>query len=543
MPIDLLAPGRLRVAYNRPAAPNRDIIVVNNATGDADKGHILIEAFEAALFPSYQLSRFRGTATAPVSVVKDDQLGSLTYFGFVTGAATTRNAAIEAYVDAAIVANQSPATRITFRTAVTNTLARPVAHFSTEGYFALGTAFDLSAAATRPAYDIHAVKLDTDGRLQMQLQGFGAAADGPYMAVGHARGTFAIPANNVDGDNLGDFEFYAYAGGWLQASEIRAFVTGAVANGVVPDTNMTFKVATGGAMTERLKLFSTGRIGMGSSSRASEADAAANGAGALWAAENANRTPIAAQYSATNSNSVIVLARKSRGGSLSAPTAVVQDDGLATFRAGAYTGTWFDDGAHISFFVDAAVVANQRPAMRVEINVNPNNAAAVAVARFRSDSKIVMGDSMTNYVDSALNFVCPAGADALMTTFGQNSGGGQNFIIGFATYGGGYTNGHPARMNIIDNSFSNSIRFEHKKTGASANTMIPSIIMEARANMCNVAFFSSFGSYGLGQGVIFITNRDTAPSTNPVGGGVLYAEAGALKWRGSAGTTTTIANA
>lgn len=46
-----------------------------------------------------------------------------------------------------------------------------------------------------------------------------------------------------------------------------------------------------------------------------------------------------------------------------------------------------------------------------------------------------------------------------------------------------------------------------------------------------------------GNGVIYIGNRYTAPTTNPAGGGVLYAESGALKWRGSSGTTTTIANA
>ena len=51
------------------------------------------------------------------------------------------------------------------------------------------------------------------------------------------------------------------------------------------------------------------------------------------------------------------------------------------------------------------------------------------------------------------------------------------------------------------------------------------------------------GSYGGGADVIFITNRSTAPSSNPTGGGILYAEGGALKWRGSAGTTTTIAAA
>ena len=40
-----------------------------------------------------------------------------------------------------------------------------------------------------------------------------------------------------------------------------------------------------------------------------------------------------------------------------------------------------------------------------------------------------------------------------------------------------------------------------------------------------------------------IPNAATAPSSNPTGGGVLYVASGALKFRGSSGTVTTIANA
>ncbi|MDT8915746.1 hypothetical protein [Amycolatopsis sp. PS_44_ISF1] len=50
-------------------------------------------------------------------------------------------------------------------------------------------------------------------------------------------------------------------------------------------------------------------------------------------------------------------------------------------------------------------------------------------------------------------------------------------------------------------------------------------------------------SLGGGVGVIAIANATTAPTSNPTGGGVLYVEAGALKYRGSSGTVTTIAPA
>jgi hypothetical protein len=47
------------------------------------------------------------------------------------------------------------------------------------------------------------------------------------------------------------------------------------------------------------------------------------------------------------------------------------------------------------------------------------------------------------------------------------------------------------------------------------------------------------GSYGSGAGVLSIANAATNPSTNPTGGGILYSDAGAGKWRGSSGTVTT----
>lgn len=55
----------------------------------------------------------------------------------------------------------------------------------------------------------------------------------------------------------------------------------------------------------------------------------------------------------------------------------------------------------------------------------------------------------------------------------------------------------------------------------------------------------SVGDVGLGggKGVLGLVNRIVAPATNPAGGGVLYVEAGALKYRGSSGTVTTIAPA
>jgi Pectate lyase superfamily protein len=48
-------------------------------------------------------------------------------------------------------------------------------------------------------------------------------------------------------------------------------------------------------------------------------------------------------------------------------------------------------------------------------------------------------------------------------------------------------------------------------------------------------------SYGGGVGVIAIANDTTDPASTPTGGGILYVSAGALKYKGSSGTVTTIA--
>jgi len=49
--------------------------------------------------------------------------------------------------------------------------------------------------------------------------------------------------------------------------------------------------------------------------------------------------------------------------------------------------------------------------------------------------------------------------------------------------------------------------------------------------------------FGGGRGVMAIANATVAPSINPAGGGILYVEDGALKYRGSNGTVTVIAPA
>jgi hypothetical protein len=76
-------------------------------------------------------------------------------------------------------------------------------------------------------------------------------------------------------------------------------------------------------------------------------------------------------------------------------------------------------------------------------------------------------------------------------------------------------------------------------TGADGNVLLG---YDGTTTRGNVTYFGA-GSFGGGVQVIFIANATTVPTTNPTGGGILYCQAGALKYRGSSGTVTPIAPA
>jgi hypothetical protein len=86
-----------------------------------------------------------------------------------------------------------------------------------------------------------------------------------------------------------------------------------------------------------------------------------------------------------------------------------------------------------------------------------------------------------------------------------------------------------------------SVLLKAAVSGTSGATATLTSIMGVDAS--GVFLCATSPSYGSGTGVIFIGNRSAAPSTNPTAGGILYVESGALRYRGSSGTVTTLAAA
>ena len=101
--------------------------------------------------------------------------------------------------------------------------------------------------------------------------------------------------------------------------------------------------------------------------------------------------------------------------------------------------------------------------------------------------------------------------------------------------------------NVGIGTTSPAARLTVKGTGTTTDTAL-NVTNSADASRLLVLDNGNIGisvasAFGNGVKVIGISNATTVPNADPSGGGVLYVEAGALKYRGSSGTITTIAPA
>lgn len=92
----------------------------------------------------------------------------------------------------------------------------------------------------------------------------------------------------------------------------------------------------------------------------------------------------------------------------------------------------------------------------------------------------------------------------------------------------------------LDVQFDNNITRLRTGGGGEQFGLVVNGVEALRVSSIQNVGFNTADQFGSGSKVIGIANAVTAPTTNPTGGGVLYAEAGALKYRGSSGTVTTL---
>ena len=115
---------------------------------------------------------------------------------------------------------------------------------------------------------------------------------------------------------------------------------------------------------------------------------------------------------------------------------------------------------------------------------------------------------------------------------GANLHGG-NLILSSGTRGS--TSGRRGAVRLRVNGSSTETLLE--TTDVQAEATSPSRVV---ALLANKDITTTELPSGTGDLVVYLGNCATAPTVNPVGGGVLYVESGALKYRGTAGTITTL---
>jgi hypothetical protein len=172
-------------------------------------------------------------------------------------------------------------------------------------------------------------------------------------------------------------------------------------------------------------------------------------------------------------------------------------------------------------------------------------------------ANVAIGDHALNGITSG-GYNMAVGPDALRL----NSTGGQNAAVGEgALYNvTGSQNvgiGPSAGRSLTSGSTNTAIGYNAGKddgTTATTATVSNTVMLgaQAQALASNVAVLGSttnpmslcLGNYGNqlggGRGVIALSDAQTVPSSNPTGGGVLYSDGGALKWRGPSGAAVTL---
>ncbi len=204
----------------------------------------------------------------------------------------------------------------------------------------------------------------------------------------------------------------------------------------------------------------------------------------------------------------------------------------AGFCAGYFTDTAHTTQAQV-YAGNAEVVLGS--VTNTQVNYKVNNATVLSTT---TAGQLGVGTSTPN--SAVLVDMVKATSGALGPVLRLTGGGGSGAAcaIDLATYDPGANSPAFRVLAVDDNNFGANVEFQLKLSGSISNSLISRLFLNTNGNL-------GLGgqSFGNGSQVFFVADTASAPSTNPTGGGLIYVLNGALKYRGSSGTVTTLANA
>jgi hypothetical protein len=347
------------------------------------------------------------------------------------------------------------------------------------------------------------------------------------------------------GETVGTLDFYSNDTSGVGAQAVSRIRSVADTASAAPSGALAFwTAAAGAAATEKLRITSAGNVGIGTSSPTN----------LLSVAGNANVTGNVTLGDATT-DTVTVNGYMGVGGAANANT------GIFSSHAGNSAG--FQNG----FFSAPVAQATATAAVR-GFGSQPATAAAAFTLTdmfgFWAANPIKgAGSAITNlhglYITDQTQGTNNYGITSLVSS-GTNkwniyaSGTAANYFAGKALFG------HTSSANAGQINVLGTVRVVD--AGAETNALLTTVTGSTstietrygtplifgtgateRLRIDSSGNFLLGGTATPGARVMYIANATTVPASNPSGGGVMYVEGGALKYRGSSGTVTTIAPA
>jgi hypothetical protein len=154
------------------------------------------------------------------------------------------------------------------------------------------------------------------------------------------------------------------------------------------------------------------------------------------------------------------------------------------------------------------------------------NSAGAVLSKFRADGSLQLGPGT------------PGGTNALNIAYNDTTGQ----VLRVDQAGAGSAGGALMAINADGTSTTQTAAFFRSKgTGkiTADNNGTTDVLATFVNNNVSIGGTRAAADFQGAAGSVFVANG-TAPTANPVGGGIFYVEAGALKYRGSSGTITTV---
>jgi len=233
----------------------------------------------------------------------------------------------------------------------------------------------------------------------------------------------------------------------------------------------------------------------------------------------------------------------------------VQATADSTYLQGNFTGRLTDAGTN-TIIMDPGYAGASLPA-----NVIAGSGLVLRASDTHGNTKGAGTDVLAALTTGSYNSAMGAYAQMALTTGSFNSAMGVTAQEALTTGSGNSAMGMSAQLALTTGSNNSAMGYNAQATDGVTATIANlnrgiAIGYNAQNTASNTAVLGgtqpadrvtlclgNYGETGSGRGGISLTNNYTNPSTNPAGGGILYSDAGSLKWRGSSGTVTTIAPA